>query len=275
MLLIVASLFSCSKGGDPTPAKIDPANASQLSRVIIMPSGAVSNNGSTPSSTTSTQTPTVISGVSSVISSNGGTVPLSFTYQNVNGNLAGCYVQIEGADSYYNVPYTSTSGSSGRLSVPITLPTNLIAGTFKVRFSVYDQAGRISSYQTVEVNVLELGTGALQISLSWDTYTDQDLYVTDPTGTSINYRNTTSSSGGQLDRDDTDGFGPENIFWLSNAPDGQYNVKVDDYRSSSTLNTCYVTINTPSANKTYTVTTRYGSTANVVTFTKSGNTYTF
>jgi uncharacterized protein YfaP (DUF2135 family) len=267
--------FSCGKKGEVLPAKIDPANASQLSQVIIMPSGSERANGNSPSSSTDSQAPRVISGVTSVISSNGGTVPLSFTYQNVNGNLAGCYVQIEGADTYYTVPYPSTSGSSGRLSLPITLPTNLIAGKFRVRFSVYDRAGRVSVYQIVEVNVLELGTGALQISLSWDTPTDQDLYVTDPTGTIIYFGNKTSPSGGELDRDDLDGYGPENIFWLTNTPDGTYSVRVRDYNRTSTPNNCYVTINTPNKNKTYNVTTQSGRTVDVVTFTKTGENYSF
>jgi hypothetical protein len=72
--------------------------------------------------------------------------------------------------------------------------------------------------------------GVLQIGLSWSNGgTDIDLYVTDPTGTTIYYVNPSSSSGGFLDRDDTDGFGPENIFWNGNYPDGTYSVSVNYY----------------------------------------------
>ncbi len=277
--LLIISLFflvfqSCKKE-DPVPEFVDPADVNLLSKVLIMPSGSERQNGNTPSSTGGSQAPVIFSNVTTVISSNGGTVPLSISYQNVTGNLAGCYVQVEGSNTYYKVPFNTTSYSSGRLSIPIGLPTNVTEGYFYVIISVYDATGRISNRQRVTVNVLRLGTGAIQISLSWDTPTDQDLWVTDPTGTKIYYRNKYSSSGGQLDRDDLDGYGPENIFWLSNAPDGQYNVKVNDYEYSSSTNNYYVTISTPTKTKTFSGTTIRGSTANVVTFTKSGDNYSF
>jgi hypothetical protein len=269
-------LGSCTKTIDiQLPEFIDPANSSQLSKVLIMPSGAVIKDGGSPASSGGTQAPTVVSNITTVISSNGGTVPLSFTYQNVTGNLGGCYVQVEGADTFYNLPYTATSGATGRLSVPIGLPTNVIEGRFYVIFSVYDTSGRISNRQRVLITVLRLGTGAIQISLSWDTATDQDLWVTDPSGTLIYYGNKTSrNTGGALDRDDVDGYGPENIFW-ENAPDGKYTVQVNDYSGRSIVNNYYVTINTPSKTKTFTGTTSYGSTANIVVFNKKGNTYDF
>lgn len=75
--------------------------------------------------------------------------------------------------------------------------------------------------------------GVLHFALSWNTATDIDLYVTDPQGETIYYSNSSSASGGYLDRDDTDGYGPENIFWRDNIPDGAYSVSVDYYGPSS------------------------------------------
>ncbi|MBU3927532.1 MAG: hypothetical protein KKB74_06975, partial [Bacteroidetes bacterium] len=72
--------------------------------------------------------------------------------------------------------------------------------------------------------------GVLQIGLSWNTDdTDVDLWVTDPSGEKIYYSNTISASGGYLDRDDTNGFGPENIYWVENIPDGNYLIQVHYY----------------------------------------------
>jgi hypothetical protein len=72
--------------------------------------------------------------------------------------------------------------------------------------------------------------GVLQIGLSWNTNeTDIDLWVVDPNGEKIFWNNPNATSGGYLDRDDIDGFGPENIYWYSDFPEGKYEVYVDYY----------------------------------------------
>lgn len=65
----------------------------------------------------------------------------------------------------------------------------------------------------------------LQILLFWDTdKTDVDLHVTEPSKEVVNYTHTVSeSTGGRLDRDDTDGYGPE-IYSLGSAPAGTYEI---------------------------------------------------
>ena len=78
------------------------------------------------------------------------------------------------------------------------------------------------------------GGGDVQVSLTWNTTADLDLWVTDPAGERIYYGNRTSASGGQLDVDDRSGFGPENVFWPTNgAPAGTYTVQVDHYSGAS------------------------------------------
>ncbi|MCU0445629.1 MAG: hypothetical protein MUE85_12010 [Microscillaceae bacterium] len=68
--------------------------------------------------------------------------------------------------------------------------------------------------------------GVLQFALSWQSTSDIDLYVTDPSGETIFFDNPQSASGGYLDRDDVDGFGPENIYFQTNIPDGTYSASV-------------------------------------------------
>ncbi len=65
----------------------------------------------------------------------------------------------------------------------------------------------------------------LQVLLFWDTdKTDVDLYITEPDGTEVNYtKKVSENSGGRLDRDDTDGYGPE-IYSLGSAPSGTYQI---------------------------------------------------
>lgn len=72
----------------------------------------------------------------------------------------------------------------------------------------------------------------VKILMTWDTATDIDLHVIDPSGEETYYSSKESQIGGQLDHDDTDGFGPE-TFMLSNAIDGKYIVKSKYYGGSA------------------------------------------
>ena len=84
---------------------------------------------------------------------------------------------------------------------------------------------------------LNYGYGDVQVTLTWDNESDLDLWVTDPTGELIYYGNDIGASGGQLDVDDTDGYGPENIFWGQGlAPTGQYKVQLDYYSGVGVAN---------------------------------------
>jgi hypothetical protein len=74
------------------------------------------------------------------------------------------------------------------------------------------------------------GGGDVQITLTWDNTADVDLHVVDPYGEEIAFYSPYSSSGGWLDVDDVDGYGPENVFWpAGGAPSGTYTVHVHHY----------------------------------------------
>jgi hypothetical protein len=84
---------------------------------------------------------------------------------------------------------------------------------------------------------LVYGSGDVQITLTWDNESDVDLWVTDPSGEKIYFDHPYSRSGGQLDVDDRNGFGPENIFWpTGEAPSGEYRVQVHHYYGSGVAN---------------------------------------
>jgi len=275
LILGILILVSSCKDDETSPSIIDPADADALSQALIMPAGTQNQNGTPPSPSTSENAPNVSNLVSEILSSNGSTAPLSFSYSGINNGLGGCYVQIDGASSYFTVPYTASSGSWGQLELPIGIPANVEEGDFCINFCVYDDDGLVSNIVNTCVSVIRLGTGAIQISLSWNNSSDQDLYVTDPNGETIYYLRESSSSGGQLDRDDTNGYGPENIYWTEDAPDGAYKVVVDDYSYSSSPTTFYVTVSGPNTSRSFTGTTQYGSQADVVTFTKNGDNLSF
>ncbi len=79
-------------------------------------------------------------------------------------------------------------------------------------------------------NGLQGAEGNPRFNLTWGGSTDLDLYVTDPTGETISYQITSSSSGGQLDVDclgSCQGGNAENIFWANGSPSGTYQYYVN------------------------------------------------
>lgn len=79
-----------------------------------------------------------------------------------------------------------------------------------------------------------VGTGALRFTLVWDRPGDMDLHVVTPVGNEIDFR-TLAVDGGELDRDDRDGTGPENIFWDAAPPAGRYLVCVVPFRIDAAM----------------------------------------
>lgn len=84
-----------------------------------------------------------------------------------------------------------------------------------------------------------VGTGDVQITLTWQSNDDIDLHVMGPDGYEIYYNAPTSPSGGQLDRDNEctnlELGRPENIFWASGAaPTGSYRIWVHYFNTCDT-----------------------------------------
>jgi hypothetical protein len=75
-------------------------------------------------------------------------------------------------------------------------------------------------------------SGAVQITLAWQTGADIDLYVTDPSGFVISYQDRESPTGGILDHDArgacvSGGDTIENVYWSTpQPPRGQYYVEL-------------------------------------------------
>ena len=85
---------------------------------------------------------------------------------------------------------------------------------------------------TTVVDGVEVGTGDVRVTLTWNTSADIDLHVTDPMGEEVYFGNRQATSGGELDVDANGGCSNdptvENIFWpTGQAPYGFYQVRVD------------------------------------------------
>jgi hypothetical protein len=120
-----------------------------------------------------------------------------------------------------------------------------------------------------------VGTGDVQITLTWQTNDDIDLHVFDPDGYHIYFADPISTSRGQLDRDnmcaDMIIGRPENIFWAEGtAPSGTYRVQVHYWSACETEKPVTWTVRTVIGGEvqTYTGTLTYADeTQDVVTFT--------
>jgi len=103
------------------------------------------------------------------------------------------------------------------------------------------------SYQRSNVSIISVGTGDVQVNITWDTPADVDLHVVDPLGEELFYGHKIAVSGGQLDLDSNAGCGAdgpraENIFWSSGliAPRGEYLVRVNYWSACAAVKTNYV-----------------------------------
>lgn len=203
-----------------------------------------------------------------VISSNGATAMIAYRYRSGAVAPRSVLLQIKGASSFYDIPLEVTA-TEGTISIPVTFSTKLGEGKMTVIAELMNANGQLSSLDTTFVKMERLGTGKIQISLSWENNSDQDLHITTPSGALIYYQNP-EADGGQLDRDDQDGFGPENVFWLEDAPDGTYLIEVNNYLSSHAENPFVVSFNGLGSSRQFYGTTREGSTEWVATFVKKG-----
>ena len=70
------------------------------------------------------------------------------------------------------------------------------------------------------VRGVEVKVGDPQFTLLWDSKADLDLHVIEPGGKEISWLDTRGIHNGELDVDNREGFGPENIYWLKEKADG-------------------------------------------------------
>lgn len=165
-------------------------------------------------------------------------------------------VELVGYPGHFRLPATaptelgavSAAGSDGAtVHFAILSPTRPFGGgvaaageTFPVtlRISAVGDRGQVSTPITRQLSVAAVGAGDVEVTLTMGEPTDLDLYVTDPTGTTIYYGNTHAGSGGHLDLDANAacssnlGVDNEHVYWpAGRAPAGTYRVTVAHWRS--------------------------------------------
>ena len=152
------------------------------------------------------------------------------------------YVSIQGESGYWEV--TVPAGST-LADVLLTLAQQL-PPQIRIVFEVVDAAGNVSAPSPVVTTIIQVKTGDVQVSVSWNVDNDIDLHVVDPNGFEVYYGDKISPEGGELDLDsnaacDIDSKDNENILWpAGKAPAGTYTVRVDNYENCQNAAVTYV-----------------------------------
>jgi hypothetical protein len=152
-------------------------------------------------------------------------------------------VTVAGQPDYYTLTLPAAATSANIL---VTVAQNISLGTFQLGFAVGGSTGSLGAYATQSLSLVSVGTGDVQVSISWNSAADVDLHVVEPGGEEIYYAADVSATGGELDLDSNAGCGSdgprnENITWATGtAPAGEYIVRVDYWSECGATQTDYV-----------------------------------
>ena len=167
------------------------------------------------------------------------------------------------AAGYYEVP---VAAGAERVRVRLQFSQDLPAEVPMLNLVGRGSSNLIGPPAPHRFDVVDVGTGELQVNLSWNSAADLDLHVVEPSGEEIYFGDRTSNSGGELDLDSNaacrrDNVRNENVTWEESAPVGEYTVRVNHWSNCGVGST------------DYTVRVNYGGESSVFsgTFTGSGS----
>ncbi len=173
--------------------------------------------------------PPVINANAPVLNEASGTAVFSGTIDNLDSDTA--VVILNGQQSVMDA-------SGGTFNVTLIL----VPGTNYIRARATNAAGTAFSEEfTVEYTPPPGGEYYFRITLTWDRATDIDLHVWSPSDEHSCYWNE-SIGAGELDYDNTSGYGPEN-FTCDTLEDGRFKPAINYYSGSPAVG-CVVRVTT-------------------------------
>lgn len=201
LALFLLFLSSCSKDDtsgdipDDTSSVVLPSEANDLAKILVIPNNSLVNSAAIPESSSIGEAP-IVSNIDTNISYSAGSnifLPADL-YSPTQVNIKGVYVQVKGADSYYDVAINSNT-YNGLISLPIGLPSIVGAGDFVLILKFYDDNGKVSAINEINVtvnkaescgktkvsgghgltsNLFTLPETSGEIKISYDTFTVKD-----------------------------------------------------------------------------------------------------
>lgn len=230
--LAVLSLAACSDGGDGGGG---PATLEEIIPRVATQAGAVASKVCTGLPAAGAG-PTLEIGAPAAVLPGGSGIYLlsgSSTFDSV-------IVAVAGTDCYWLL----TTAPGAEQTVLITVGQGAPA-SFDLLIGAA-AAGVVGPRVSVPVALTAVGTGKVQVSVTWDAESDVDLHLQLPTGTEIYYGNDLdSATGAVLDLDSNaacsiDHVKNENITFTKDPPRGTYTVLLDYYDECSVAQTKYV-----------------------------------
>lgn len=78
-------------------------------------------------------------------------LPFSF---DVQGELKGIYLQVEGADNHWDAPVELFNPNDNSFAIAIGIPAHIQEGDFVVSYKLYDNVGNVSEDNTINVSIV-------------------------------------------------------------------------------------------------------------------------
>ncbi len=222
-LLFVFIIFSCKKDDDEPEVEynLNTEYFTVADAAYVQDEFPEASNGTVP-------VIDVINGNPSVIP--GGSNPIAIESGDTFSKIL---IGVNGVSGYYSLP-ASNAKTSGEYLFYILMNQTLIVSSFDIVIALLDANGLVSEHSIITVSLVEVGTGKLQVSLSWDQINDVDLHLVEPNGAEIYYAIGSSANGGELDLDSNAGcnldyVNNENITYAetTTVESGEYIVRVD------------------------------------------------
>ena len=279
-LLALAVLLVLAACNSATPAQSDPAEPVEpepdepllLETLVTSMSvdgvEGVFRRGAVPVASGDGGPRITISGNSNVV--NGGVFDLEIAPEDPDAQIVvdTLYVSLRGEElGYYEFDVTTMANTTVRSASATVGPRRIVCAAapcgplglrgYVLRETTHDEiplAIQMAIPGTVPtitppvyrvLDVIQVGSGEVQVSLTWNVESDVDLHVVDPAGDEIYYRRREIDSGGELDLDSNagcriDGIKNENITWpTGSAPSGTYIVRVNYWSSCGVESTNY------------------------------------
>ncbi len=239
-LLLVISLTIIACGKDDNPDKNPIADTNYPKTYFDIP-GAGFSDEKLPVSNSSTLMVEEVQGNGIVLA--GGSNSLAITASGAPSTLI---IGVQDVQGFYFATFDDLGGKGVNIESVMASIQLLIgqeaASNFTLAIAVGDGEGNFSEYSYLPVNLMEAGTGLLQISMSWNQPNDVDLHLIEPNGEEIYYGSSISGNGGQLDVDSNaacslDNINNENIFYEDNSSvtieEGEYEVLINLWSNCS------------------------------------------
>ncbi|MBU1819991.1 MAG: hypothetical protein KKG00_00580 [Bacteroidetes bacterium] len=148
---------------DPTPDSIDPGTQpSDLTKALKingkLKSGGLLAGVNDPSFRIEKYQPSA-----SVTSDNSLFVPFVYTIGSIQ-KLKGIYLQVEGADVYWDIPYQPSKARLGDVNanperngfvLDVGIPAHILAGNFRIFYQLYDDKGKASEPVPMQVGIVQ------------------------------------------------------------------------------------------------------------------------